>query len=150
MSIKTVEQLEIIDDNLMKSIYDEVIKKDNNIHNQLNECLKNGYTPIIFEAMEYNIYTEYMAMTKNFKKGISNGTFEQGFYKVLEFMINCIIADPINGNYYEQQNSDLLKEGGRLLNITGDMEDDLVWYFVPNKFKRDIDVSWDGIGGWQS
>ena len=150
-NIKTVDQIEITDNNLMRSIYSEIIIREGMAyHDKLTECVKNKFTPIIFEAGQYNIYSEYMAMTNYIKLRGFRDNYEKGRYKVLEFMINCIIADPINGDYYDEKNSELIKEAGRLLHTEDAMHDGLVWAFIPKRFERDIDVSWNGIGGWCS
>jgi len=150
-NIKTVDQIEITDNNLMRSIYSEIIIREGMAyHDFFTECVKNKFTPIIFEAGQYNIYKEYMAMTNYIKLRGFRDNYEKGRYKVLEFMINCIIADPINGDYYDEKNSELIKEAGRLLHTEDAMHDGLVWAFIPKRFERDIDVSWNGIGGWRS
>ncbi len=160
-TIKTIDQIEIIDNNLMSSIYNEVINREGNgYHAIFTECVKNTnkntnknkttFTPIIFEAGHYNIYKEYTAMTNYINIRGFRDNYEKGRYKVIEFMLNCIIADPINGDYYEEKNSELIKEAGRLLHTENAMHDGLVWSFIPKRFERDIDVSWNGIGEWRS
>lgn len=148
--IKRVDQINMIDNNLLKSILVEINNREgDSIKQKIQNSLKNDYMPLVFEATEYNIYTEYMAM-KNFidERGFS-GNYEKGRFKTLEFMINCIIADPIDGNYYNKENAEIIKEAGRLLHSEDAMNDDLVWLFVPKRLGRDIDVLWDGIGGWR-
>jgi hypothetical protein len=46
-----------------------------------------------------------------------------------------------------------LKEAGRLLYEYGGMEgmhDDLVWSFIPKRYKRYIDMGRNRIGEWKS
>ena len=148
---QTVNELTIIDNNLMKSIHVHIVNRDGDkIHKKLNECLLNGYQPIFFEAKQFNIYDEYMVMKRFIDERGFKSNYEEGRFKTLEYMINCIIADPINGDYYNKENNDLIKKGGELLASEDAMTDDLVWSFIPKRFQRDIDMLWDGIGGWMS
>lgn len=150
-NIKTVDQIVIRDNNLMMSIYAEVFIRDGEIiHNNIETCLKNKHPPLIFEAETYNIYAEYMAMTRFIKQGGFRDNYQKGRYRVLEYILNCIIADPIEGDYYEKKNNELIEEAGRLLNTDNAMWDGLVWSFVPTRLKRTIDMMWDGIGDWRS
>lgn len=150
-NIKTVGQIKIINNDLMESIYAEIVNRDGHkMHEKIIECTQDIFPPMIFEAATYNIYKEYMAMTRFIKKRGFKNNYEKGRYKVLKFMLNCIIADPINGDYCNEENNELLKEAGRLLDTGGDMHDNLVWAFVPKRFVRDIDVMWNGIGSWES
>ena len=47
----------------------------------------------------------------------------------------------------------MLKDAGRLLyefdGMKG-MHDNLVWAFVPTRYRRNIDCVWGGIGEWSS
>lgn len=142
MKVKTVDQIKIINNDLMKSIYDELLERDGTkIHTYLTNCVINGHKPIFYEAKEYGIYDEFMIMTKNIKENGFENNYEQGKYKVLEFMINCIIANPINGHYFDEKNRELIIDSKKLLNV----KDNLIWNFIPNTFKKTIDVLWNDI-----
>jgi hypothetical protein len=152
-TFKTVDKIEIKNNNLIQSIYDEILAQDDgkNIHEKMTAYVKNRRTPLIFEAKEYNIYDEYMGITNFVKhRGGFQDNYEKGRYRVLEYIINCIIADPLEGDYYEENNTKLLKEGGELLNTEDAMQDTLVWLFVPKRLERTIDMAWNGIGKWRS
>lgn len=132
--IKTVSEIPFIDNNLLKSIYAELTRREGpQILIKLNNYIESGETPLIIEALHYNIYSEYQAMTTYIKLRGFTSNYENGRYKVLEFIINCIIADPLNGDYADKSNSDLLKEAGRLLSTEQAMDDDLVWDFIPKR-----------------
>ena len=146
---KTVDQLEIKNNNLMQAILDELIRREGDqIKNKMEKDLRNHYTPMFFEAKEYNVYDEYMAIKGFVEKRGFKDNYEKGRFKMLEFMINCIIAEPINGNYYCNEYGEIAKEAGRLLETEDAMWDELVWSFVPKRFRRDFDCLWDGIGSW--
>ena len=51
-------------------------------------------------------------------------------------MLNCIIADPIDGDYHNKENIELLKEAGRLL----DVEDDGAFPAAKKKKKTSLNL----------
>jgi hypothetical protein len=98
------------------------------------------------ELKEFNIIPEYYALSKKPNKN----SYDLGRMNILKYIINCVKEDPINGDYYNKDNGELIKEAGRLLNETNDMRDGLVWSFIPKRYHREIDNYWDGIGSWMS
>src|SRR5579885_3309719 len=116
-TIKKVNEIPTPYSSLMKNIHHYIMEiHGKSMNDKLNECLKKGYPAMFFEAKEYNIYDEYSAIKKLMEaRGGSTTPYEEGRLKVLEYMINSIIADPIEGDYYEKTNNDLIKEAGRLL-----------------------------------
>lgn len=152
MTTKTVNDLVFdINDNesLYKSISNEistnpVYKKMRATYPQINKY------PALGELKEYNICTEYVAIKRQIDGGYNKSPFSAGFLKVLTYMINCVLADPMNGDHYDNNNNEILKEGGRLLSEDDSMHDNLVWLFIPRRYQRLIDSLWNGIGGWMS
>ena len=130
--------------------YDQFVKYMND---------KVGYQPPIYtdrvaahEAIEYNIYKEYNAI-KKFMETTEQSKYTMARFKILGYMIKCIDADPVNGDWYDEGHMKELKDAGRMLyeaeGMRG-MQDELVWLFVPKRFRREIDMAWDGIGEWRS
>ena len=104
----------------------------------------------LIEACEYNVFSEYGALdrfdTYNEFGKCKNMLYDKARYCILKYIIECVRNDPINGDYYEKSNSNLMKEAGELLNKTGDydaMGDGLFWSFVPKRYHREIEVCWE-------
>jgi len=107
------------------------------------------------ELNEYNIIPEYNALSKLLKLDLQekDRLYKQARCNILKYIITCVEKDPINGNYYDVNNHKLLKEAGELLYKEGGMRsmmDDFVWVFIPKRYQRTIDCTWNGIGEWQS
>jgi hypothetical protein len=96
------------------------------------------------ELKHFNIIPEYYALNKKENKN----TFDLGRMKILKYIINCVQKDPINGDYYSADNAIIMEEAGNHLEQTNDMRDMLVWSFIPNRYHREIDNYWSGIGSW--
>ncbi len=99
------------------------------------------------ELKHFNIIPEYDALRKKNNKN----SFDIGSMKILEYIINCVKNDPINGDYYNKDNAKLMIEAGNELNKDGgerSMRDLLVWSFIPKRYHREIDNYWSGIGSW--
>ena len=135
----------VTNNNLMKCIYDEIISREGEkLKKQLDDNLRKGYKSMFFEAKEYNIYDEYMGIKKLKEMRGWQSKFDEGRFKILEYMINCIIADPINGDYYKKEYCDSVREAAKLLASEDALYDDLVWSFIPKRFGREIDVMFGG------
>jgi hypothetical protein len=98
------------------------------------------------ELKHFNIIPEYHSLRQIEEKT----SFELARMNILQYIITCVKNDPINGDYYNKENGNLIIEAGKLLNKTNDMRDLLVWSFIPNRYHREIDNYWDGIGNWMS
>ena len=107
------------------------------------------------ELIEFNVFQEYNALKKilTTETPDDSNIYKQARYNILKYMINCVKNDPANGDFSSEENTKLMKEAGELLDKEGgflSMHDDLVWSFIPNRYHREIDLMWDGIGDWQS
>ncbi|CAH6419122.1 Hypothetical protein HVR_LOCUS316 [uncultured virus] len=106
------------------------------------------------EAIRCNLFTEYEAL----KDKLYND-FQRGRFLVLKGVVSMIKFDPAYGDkrgnmseediqYWKDLHTDIV-EGGKLLykfdGMAG-MRDPLVWLFIPQRFHRDIDMKWSGIG----
>jgi len=105
------------------------------------------------ELDEFNIEREYNAIKKlvNLRGGYKD-KYEEGRFKTLQYMINCVSNDHQNGDYYNEDNNALMTNAGKLLNQYDGMDgmrDPLVWSFIPKRYHRGIDYMWDGIGDWK-
>ncbi len=101
------------------------------------------------ELKHFNIIPEYNALRKKNNKN----SFDIGRMKILEYIINCVKNDPINGDYCNKDNGKLIIDAGNELNKDGgerSMRDLLVWSFIPKRYHREIDNYWNGIGNWMS
>ena len=69
-----------------------------------------------------------------------------------KYLINCVKADPKNCDYYDEHNVKIMKKAGTLFNAVGgrDYMMDMLYAYVPKRYRRDVDQLWDGIGGWRA
>jgi hypothetical protein len=114
------------------------------------------------EALKYNVLNEYEALKKR-EEDLNN--YDKARYLILRGIVKMVKFDPIDGDMKENMSPEDIeywanlkkdiKEGGKLLyqeggmsNICG-MHDELVWAFIPQRIKRDVDILWNGIGEWK-
>ena len=107
------------------------------------------------ELFEYNILTEYNALQKMLKYDLDEKSrlYKTARRHILKYIIDCAQNDPNNGNFYNEENIKLVKEAGEMLYKEGgmnSMNDGLVWSFIPDRYTREIDNYWNGIGQWKS
>ena len=113
------------------------------------------------ELQEFNIFTEYKDISKLLKQYENQAMpkdvlIKQAEHKILKYVITCAIRDPINGDYASEDNNNLLREAGNILNDCGGINNmrECVEYFVipfiPRRYRRDIDMLWDNIGDWRA
>ena len=105
------------------------------------------------ELIEYNIIKEYKGIYEfcNLRGGELYDKYEEVRYKILKWILTCATYDPENGDYSNDKNDELVKDAGKLLYEYDKMEgmrDDLVWMFIPERYRRNIDYLWNGIGEW--
>jgi len=101
------------------------------------------------EAVSWNVYREFEAIDR-FKnaRGFKND-YEKGRYKTLQYIIKRIEGDPINADYQNEEIKQIMREAGELIYKSKGMKympDGLVWAFIPKRYRRDIELIWDGIG----
>lgn len=135
------------------AFYDEMCKL------YQNDPLSTKYGPYaaLKEAVQYNLFKEYNGLNKLINRAKELNRPEDK-YKIARsliygYIIECIRKDPHNGDYYNEQNHQNLKKGGQILYDTEGMRgmhDDLLWSFIPKRYRREIDIAWNGIGEWVS
>ena len=122
-----------------------------------NAKIANSPFPAKEEAISWNVYREFEAIDR-FKnaRGFEND-YEKGRYKTLQYIIKRIEGDPINADYQNEEIKQIMREAGELLyNFTFQSDgkkginDGLVWAFIPKRYRRDIELIWDGIGEWRA
>ncbi|ATZ81094.1 endopeptidase-like protein [Bodo saltans virus] len=101
------------------------------------------------EAKEYNIFTEYNAIIE--KKTHEKSDYCAGLMLMLKYVITCVENDKINGDYYSVDNNNNVKNGGMLLHKSGGISamHDVLMTWIPKRYRREIDIVWDGIGEWR-
>jgi len=110
----------------------------------------------VLELFEYNIFEEYDALKRLVKCAEELGKkdmYKIARMKIFEYILNCVKGDPINGDVYSAENEQLLKDARKILYDTDGMDgmhDRLLWSFVPKRYHREINMSWDGIGKLRS
>ena len=109
------------------------------------------------EAIEYNVFREHTALENIIKDPVfesrdeKDKLYKKARYNILDYIITCVTNDKENGDYCSKENMDKLKEAGEMLYKEGGMKsmhDNLVWSFIPERYHREIDTCWDGIGEW--
>lgn len=110
------------------------------------------------ECKRINVFSEYNAL-----KDKTLNEFDTARFLILRATVKMVEYDPINGDmkpnmteedkiYWTDIEKDFV-DGGKLLYKFDKMEgmhDGLVWSFLPQRFHRNIDVYWNGIGEWKS
>ena len=77
-------------------------------------------------------------------------------YNMLKYIATCVEHDPLRGDYYNESNRQLVIDAGRMLNEAGGLKlmheyaNCWIVVFIPNRFRREIDLYWHDIGGWSS
>ena len=107
------------------------------------------------ELEEMNIKQEYKGLLRLYK--LRDYRFidkqEEARFKILKFIITSAIYDPLNGDYYSEENNKLIEDAGELLYEYGGMDEMLYimneWDFIPKRYKGSIDYLWDEIGEWK-
>ncbi len=109
------------------------------------------------EAIRINLLAEYKALDRLFK---NDSDYQMGRFLIYQAIIDMIKFDNENGDMKEDMTpaDDIIwnniyqkiREGGMLLSKTNEMNSPLVWIFIPDRFRRLIDINFDGIGGWNS
>src|SRR5437868_3494260 len=66
------------------------------------------------ELEEYNIMKEYEALERFLKMDLQpkDRLYKSARYKILKYIITCAENDPVNGDYYSEENKNLIKEAG--------------------------------------
>lgn len=99
------------------------------------------------ELFAFNILKEYSRLIK-FK--IELKTYDKALFLICECIIDKVQHDRINGDFYSKEHNNKIKNAGELLNEydgTSVMYDVLMDW-VPKRYRREIDMIWDGIGDW--
>ena len=101
------------------------------------------------ELEVYDIMNQYNSLkeTKNLD------LIKSARLKMFQYVINSVKADPVNGDFYNENNKKIIIEAGNELNNAGGfhlMKNQLVCGFIPNRYHREIENYWNGIGDWIS
>ena len=100
------------------------------------------------ELVGWNIYHTYEVLSKKNGKTMR----DLALLFLCKYLINCVKADPKNCDYYDEHNVKIMKKAGTLFNAVGgrDYMMDMLYAYVPKRYRREVDQFWDGIGGWRS
>jgi hypothetical protein len=128
---------------------DSVDESESSEENQSDEAYR--------EAIEYNVFREHTAL-QNIIKDPSfesldekDKLYKQARCNILEYIVASVTKDPENGDHYDATNTKKLREAGEMLYKEGGMQsmhDNLVWSFIPQRYHREIDMCWSGVGEW--
>jgi hypothetical protein len=100
--------------------------------------------PAVQELFEYNIFPELNGLNRLIECAKLRG--ETDLYKIgrrgiLEYIIQCVENEPVNGNYFTQDNKQLMVESGKILNKSGGIQD-MIWRMIwfGHLFQKDTKV----------
>lgn len=130
--------------------------------------LKNQKNKMMIDAVNRNLFAEYKAMGYYIERGRKDTRYVAE-HMIYGAVIEWILVDPEEGDFPDPEKgtkeerivrrrryeaaTEKMKEAGRMLSDAG-MEDEMRNYehnpFIPQVFKREIDLYWDGKGGWAS
>jgi len=101
-----------------------------------------------------NIQKQYDEIQQYHDKfGKYKSKFQEAQYNIFKYIITSVLNDPEHGDYCCTENEKLIKDAGKLLyefdGING-MKNQVIWSCIPNRYQREIDMMWHGIGGWKS
>ncbi len=100
------------------------------------------------EAIRKNLYIELSALIGFQKQSSHIDEFSLG----RKLLFNAIAKSIEYGDDTPESVVNEIVESGNLLNKSGglrNMEDDLIWLFIPNLLHREIELMWFGIGEWK-
>lgn len=101
------------------------------------------------ELIKFDIINQYNQL----KKSQNPNLIISARMKMLQYVINSVEADPINGDFYNLDNKKIIIEAGCELNSIGGfhlMLNQLECGFIPKRYHREIENYWGGIGDWRS
>jgi hypothetical protein len=112
--------------------------------------------PALEEAISINLFSEYKALNK-YK---NDSDYQMGRFLIYKAIIDIIKFDPEKGDMKEHMSPtdkiiwkniyQTIKDGATLLSKNDRMACPLLWTFIPDRFKRIVDMNFDNIGGWRS
>lgn len=116
------------------------------------------YASAYIEAVAYNVYGQYnkLCYTINHhdfktKYKYKKQLFKLGHKKILEYIIRCVKNDLDFGNFYSEENEAIMRQAGQYLWESGGekaMHNKKIWRCIPQRYHREIDYFWSGIGTW--
>lgn len=122
------------------------------------DCLpeyKMDFTNLdILMAIQMNFFQELNAMRLRVKNNWSMSEFNKGRLFLFEAIAKAFEIDRLESftdDGFGKQKYEIRKAGVMLNNSGGtkDMQDPLIWLFLPKEIHRFIDLYWDGIGEWR-
>jgi hypothetical protein len=156
---KKNEKSDVVDLDASDSIHGTMTNTEVDFSNSINLSKLNsnmGANRAVLELFEFNIFEEYDALKRLVREEENNDIkdmYKIARMKIFEYIFNCVKDDPIEGHgKYCEANIQLLKDAGKMLYDSEGMQgmfDDLFWSFIPDRYRRTIDMAWDGIGEWQ-
>lgn len=129
-----------------------VSNKDLSVDEFLEQYVNNTIKleAAVSEAIDYKVFAEYVKL-KNKLQAARQGPYQLARFKILRYIISCVKNDPEKGEYFHEEQLVELKDAGKMLykhNGMDGMRDSFVWANIPQRYHKEIDVAWDGIGEW--
>ena len=108
------------------------------------------------ELIQFNTVLEMDRLSVLFELDSEYKLHRKSEYDMLKYIAVCVEHDPLRGDYYDESNRQLVVDAGRMLNEAGGLDlmreyaNDWIVAFIPNRYRREIDLYWDDICGWRS
>ena len=108
------------------------------------------------ELVEFNTILEMSRLSVLLELDSEYKLHRKSEYNMLKYIAACVEHDPLRGDYYDESNRQLVIDAGRMLNEAGGLKlmheyaNGWIVVFIPNRYRREIDLYWHDIGGWSS
>ena len=103
----------------------EQLQKLYNNNNNKNQFFnfQYDYEKHFSASQEFNIITEFHGLRKLLQiDGVTTKDYKQARYNILQYIINCVKHDHVNGDYSNTVNDQLIIDAGHLLYSFDGME----------------------------
>jgi hypothetical protein len=106
--------------------------------------------PLQFDGWD-SMANEYLAVAKRKEVGASVDSYQEAELLLMEYCLDYSGKDFLQHVPSEEMRIKARKAGTLLNNIKGRVDEmyQSLYLWIPKAFHREIDIIWDGIGGWK-
>ena len=108
------------------------------------------------ELVEFNTILEMSRLSMLLELDSEYKLHRKAEYNMLKYIAACVEHDPLRGDYCDESNRQLVVDAGRMLKEAGGLDlmrnysNGWIVAFIPNRYRREIDLYWEGLCGWRS
>ena len=129
------------------------LNDDNETHDFLNRSV---FRHTAKEELDlFNIVSHLNDIKNTLKDSPIHHLELQAKQHILTYIITCATHDPEEGDYYNKKNKQRIIDAGKLIDKNGGLLSMRLFFEhwirqnVPRRYHREIELYWDGIGGWR-